>query len=182
MSTAWRGSQVLWREPTRIVVIRVLRRGAIAALGLLLSGMPGTPWTGLASGLVLRIPFAIVGLLGLLLFVLSLANVAKNRRVVLAIMGTGSVERPRSIQEVWLRRPQEVVIGARITVVPGPQVVGPSPAEPYVTLKAEGAITRVPLFRTAPEDFVARVNAVALGRGVEFVLAAIEAAPEAAPE
>lgn len=171
MSTVWRGSEVLWREPLRLVVIRVLRRGAIAALGLLLSGMPGTPWTGLASGLALRIPAAIVGLLGLLLFVLSLVNVARNKRVVLAIMGTGSVERPRSIQEVWLRRPQEVVIGKKITVIPGPQVWGPSPAEPYVTLEAEGAITRVPLFRTKPEDFVARVNAVAQGRGVTFILA-----------
>ncbi len=174
MSTVWRGSEVLWREPPRLVVIRVLRRGAIAALGLLLSGMPGTAWTGLASGLALRIPFAIVGLLGLLLFVLSLANVARNKRVVLAIMGTGSVERPRSIQEAWLRRPQEVVIGTRITVIPGPQVVGPSPAEPYVTLEAEGAIKRVPLFRTKPEDFVARVNVIARGRGVEFILAAPE--------
>jgi hypothetical protein len=175
MSTVWRGSEVLWREPWWAVITRVLRRGAIAALALLLSGLPGTSWTGLLSGLWVRVPVAMLGILGLSLFVLGLANLARSKRVVLTIMGTGSVERPRSIQEVWLRRPQEHVVGARIAVTSEGPAFGPSGAEPYVTLEAEGAIKRVPLFRTKPEVFVARVNAVAKSRGVTFVLADVPA-------
>ncbi len=171
MSTVWRGSEVLWREPWGSVIGRTLRRGVIAALALLLSGLPGTAWTGISPYTWLRIPFAIIGLLWGLLFVLAVANVARSRRIVLMIMGTGSVERPRSIQEVWLRRPHEVVMGRTITVTPPSQSYRITRAEPYVVLSGEGAIKGVPLFRTDPAAFVEQVNAISRARGVTFVLA-----------
>ncbi len=179
MSTAWRGSEVLWREPGHIVAARIGRRLGIAALGFVLSGVPGTAWTGPAPWLWFRIPFLIVGLLGLVLLVLAVANAVRRRRVILAIMGTGSVERPRSIQEMWLRRPQEYVMGRTITVTPHPLVFRPSASEPYVTLSGEGGIPRVPLFLTKPEAFIEQVNEIAKGRGVTFVLAEPDAEPAA---
>ena len=171
MSTVWRGSEVLWREPWGSVTGRTLRRGVIAGLALLLSGLPGTSWTGISPYTWLRIPLAIIGLLWGLLFILAIANVLRSRRVVLMVMGTGSIERPRSIQEVWLRRPLEVVTGRTITVTPPVQAYRITRAEPYVVLSGDGAIKGVPLFRTDPEDFVARVNEVSKPRGVTFVVA-----------
>lgn len=171
MSTVWRGSEVLWREPWRSVAGRTIRRGVIAALALLLSGLPGTAWTGISPYTWLRIPLAIIGVLWGLLFVLAIANVARSRRIVLMVMGTGSIERPRSIQEVWLRRPQEVVMGRTITVTPPSSSYRITRAEPYVVLSGEGAIKGVPLFRTDPAAFVERVNAISRTRGVTFVLA-----------
>jgi hypothetical protein len=178
MSTVWRGSEVLWREPWGSVIGRTLRRGVIGALALLLSGMPGTSWTGISPYAWLRIPFLIIGLLWGLLFVLAFANVARSRRIVLMIMGTGSVERPRSIQEVWLRRPREVVMGRTITVTPPTATYRITRAEPYVVLSGDGAIKGVPLFRTDPAAFVEQVNAISRGRGVTFVLAKPAADPE----
>jgi hypothetical protein len=148
-----------------------------AGLALLLSGLPGTSWTGISPYTWLRIPLAILGVLWGLLFILAIANVVRSRRVVLIVMGTGSIERPRSIQEVWLRRPLEVVTGRTITVIPPAQAYRITRAEPYVTLSGEGAIKGVPLFRTEPEDFVSRVNAVSKPRGVTFVVA-----PPSAPD
>jgi hypothetical protein len=118
-----------------------------------------------------------------LLFVLAIANVVRSKRIVLMIMGTGSVERPRSIQEVWLRRPQEVVMGRTITVTPPASSYRITRAEPYVVLSGEGAIKGVPLFRTEPATFVERLNAIARSRGVAFVLGEPAAAePPASPE
>jgi hypothetical protein len=142
-----------------------------AALALLLSGMPGTSWEGISPYTWLRIPFVIIGVLWGLLFLLAIANVVRSRRVVLMVMGTGSIERPRSIQEAWLRRPQEVVTGRTITVTPPTQAYRITRSEPYVVLSGDGEIKGVPLFRTEPEDFVARVNEVSKPRGVTFVLA-----------
>lgn len=182
MSTVWKGSEVLWREPWGSVIGRTLRRGVIAGLALLLSGIPGTAWTGISPYTWLRIPLAIIGLLWGLLFVLAIGNVVRSRRVVLMIMGTGSVERPRSIQEVWLRRPQEVVMGRTITVTPPAASYRITRAEPYVVLSGEGSIKGVPLFRTDPAAWVEGLNAISRGRGVTFVLAkpAADAAPASA--
>jgi len=181
MSTVWRGSDVLWREPWGSVIGRTARRGVTAGLALLLSGIPGTAWTGLSPYGWLRIPLVIIGVLWGLLFVLAIANVARSRRIVLMIMGTGSVERPRSIQEVWLRRPHEVVMGRTITVTPPASSYRITHAEPYVVLSGDGAIKGVPLFREDPAAWVGRLNAISRSHGVAFVLAkpVAEAAPAA---
>ena len=171
MSTVWRGSEVLWREPWGSAAWRALRQGVTAGLALLLSGLPGTTWTGISPYTWLRLPLAILGVLWALLFLLAIANIVRGRRVVLMIMGTGSIEQPRSIQEVWLRRPREVVTGRTITVTPPAHAYRITRAEPYVVLSGDGQISGVPLFRTEPEDFVTRVNAIAGPRGVTFVVA-----------
>ena len=170
MSTVWRGSEVLWREPWGSVIGRTLRRGVIAGLALLLSGIPGTAWTGISPYGWLRVPFVVIGVLWGILFILAIANVARSRRIVLMIMGTGSVERPRSIQEVWLRRPKEVVMGRTITATPPAQSYRITRAEPYVVLSGDCAIKGVPLFRTDPAAWVEGLNAISRGRGVTFVL------------
>jgi hypothetical protein len=116
----------------------------------------------------LRLVIFVITLLWLTLWVLAIANVIRNRRVQLVCMPTGSIERPRSIQEGWLKVPQEFAIGKVITVAQEmPQVY--SRAEPRVTLSAEGSIRRVPLHGTSVEDFIAETNATLKGRGITLV-------------
>lgn len=176
MSTAWRGDDVLLVEPWGGVTARLGRRAVVPVVALALSGLPGTAWAGFLPSLWLRVPVAVVGLLGLALWGLGVANVARSRRVLLVVRGTGSMERPRSIQEVWLRRPVEWVAGRRITVTVEPALPGLSSADPRVTLTGEGGIHRIPLYGADPEAWVAQANATLRSRNVVLVL---EAPPEA---
>ena len=56
--------------------------------------------------------WALAGLMGLLA-VLAVANTLKNKRALLVHMGSGSIEWPRSYQEILLRRPVTWVAGQR---------------------------------------------------------------------
>ncbi|MCJ7826840.1 MAG: hypothetical protein MUP36_01165 [Demequinaceae bacterium] len=176
MSTAWKLPVVLWREPWKAVSARIVGRAIVPAVGLWLSGVPGTPWTGTINWLILRVPVFVVAAVALLLWVFAICNICSNRRVVLRCMPTGSIERPRSLQERLLKIPQEYAIGKTITVAPEhPQFM--SQAEPRVTLSAEGMVKRIPLHGTSVEDFVAEVNGLLKGRGVKFVVAEPEGPP-----
>lgn len=170
MSTAWKKPVVLWREPWKAVGARVLGRAVVPALGLWLSGVPGTPWTGTILWLWFRILIFVIAAGGVLLWLLVFLNVLVNKRVKLVCMPTGSIERPRSIQERWLRVPLEYAIGSTITVTPDPhQYAGLS--EPRVTLSAEGSIRHVSLWGTKAEDFVDEANALLKTRNITFMLA-----------
>ncbi len=175
MSTAWMAPVPVWREPWRAVAIRVVGRAIMPGILVWLAGVPGTPWVGAAPWLWLRIGAFIFALPGVFLWVVAIANVARNKRVLLTLMPTGSIERPRSIQEKWMKLPQEYAIGKTVTVTqePGRFV---SRAEPRVTLRADGTVSRIPLWGTTPEDFVAQANARLKGRGVSLVLVVPEEA------
>lgn len=168
MSTAWKLPVVLWREPWKAVVSRIVGRAIVPALGLWLSGVPGTAWTGAIDWIILRIPVFAVALVALVLWVISILNTVVNRRVVLRWMPTGSIERTRSLQERWLRIAQQYAIGKTITVTPEPTQFM-SRAEPHVTLSAEGTIRRFPLRGTKVEDFIAGVNGLLEGRGIRLI-------------
>lgn len=176
MSTAWRLPVVLWREPWRAVVARILGRIVAPAVLLWLAGVPGTPLTGAIPWLPLRIPVFLIAALAVLLWFFAILNLLVNRRVVLKLMPTGSIERPRSLQEKLFKVPQEYAIGKIVTVTPGPgQFI--SQSEPRVNLSAEGTVHRIPLFKGDPAVFVAGVNALLKDRGIKFVLAGPEAPP-----
>ncbi len=109
--------------------------------------------------LPVRVVVAAIGMLALLLWVLAFANVARNKRVLLVLRGTGALERPKSIQESWLRRPQEYAVGRSIAVKEHLSVGSPTASEPRITLVGEGSIPRIPLFGTKAVDFVEQMNA-----------------------
>lgn len=168
---------VLRREPWSAVATRVVGRAIMLALGLWLAGVPGTPWTGEVPWLWLRITIFAITVLWLALWVLAIANVIRSRRVQLVCMPTGSLERPRSIQEGWLKVPQEFAIGKVITVVTEvPQML--SRAEPRVTLSAQGSVRRIPLHGTPVETFIADANAALKGRGITLVAAEVPASSD----
>ncbi len=176
MSTAWKPPVVLFREPWKAVGARIVGRAIVPGVGLWLSGVPGTAWTGTIDWLILRIPVFVVAAAALLLLMFAFCNICANRRVVLRCMPTGSIERPRSLQERWLKIPLEYAIGKTITVTPE-HVQFMSRAEPRVTLSAEGTIRKLPLHGTKVGDFVAEANALLKGRGVRFVLGEPEGPP-----
>jgi hypothetical protein len=175
MSTAWMSPVVLRREPWRAFGSRILGRAVVPVVALWLSGVPGTPWTGVIEWLWLRIPVFAIGFVAVILWLFAIFNVFLNKRVLLRCMPTGSIERPRSIQERVLKIPQEFVIGPVITVTPEHGQFM-SQSEPRVSLTAaEGKVCRVPLWGTTAEDFVAETNILLQGRKVRFVLVEREA-------
>jgi hypothetical protein len=145
--------------------MRVVGRAIVPGILLWLSGVPGTPWVGAAPWLWLRIGAFVFALPGVALWLLAIANVIKNRRALLVLMPTGSLERPQSIQEKWLKAPQEYAIGRTVTVLKDP-LRFVSAAEPRVTLTADGTVGRIPLWGTTPQDFVTQANERLKGRGV----------------
>jgi hypothetical protein len=143
---------------------------------LWLAGVPGTPFTGAIPWLPLRIPVFLIAVFAVLLWIFAILNLIANRRVVLKLMPTGSIERPRSIQEKLFKVRQEYAIGKTVTVMPGPgQFI--SQAEPRVTLTAEGTLRRIPLYKTDPKVFVESMNALLKDRGIRLVLEEPEAPP-----
>jgi hypothetical protein len=176
MSTAWKLPVVLWREPWRAVGARVLGRAVAPAVTLWLAGVPGTPFTGAIPWLPLRIPVFLIAVFAALLWLFAILYLIVNRRVVLKLMPTGSIERPRSIQERLFKVHQEYAIGKTVTVTPG-QAQFISQAEPRVTLSAEGTLRRIPLYKTDPKVFVESANALLKDRGIRLVLEEPEAPP-----
>ena len=170
MSTAWMAPVVLRREPWRAVAMRVVGRAIVPGVALWLSGVPKTAWGGEIPWRWLRGIVFLIAVRGLVLWVLAIANVVANRRALLVVMGTGSIERPRSVQERWLKARKEYAIGKTVTVTVDPGQFM-SKAEPRVSLSAEGTVRRIALWGTEPADFVAQANTLLAGRGVRLVLA-----------
>lgn len=158
MSTAWKGPVVLLREPSSAMWSRFGYRLLIAALLALAAWY--SPWAWLAT-----LVWVLVVLMSLLAL-LAVANVIKNKRALLVHMGSGSIEWPRSIQEILLRRPVTWVAGAEISVVQPPVTALPGKTDPRITLNdGSRSIERVPLYGASPEAFVEAANAVLVGRG-----------------
>ena len=169
MSLAWKAPVVLWREPWKAVGARLLGRAVMPALTLWLTGVPGTKWSGTIPWLPLRLLVFVISVFTVLLWLVAIGNLLMNRRVVLKLMPTGSIERPRSLQEKLFRVRQEYAIGKKVTVMQEPaQLI--SQAEPRVTLSAEGTVRRIPLYRTDPTVFVETMNALLKSRGIRLVL------------
>jgi len=172
MSTAWKGPAVLLREPASAFWSRFGYR-------LLMAGVLGLaawymPYAWLAAPIWL---FA--GLMALLA-VLAVANVVKNKRALLVHTAAGSIEWPRSIQEILLRRPLTWVAGATIEVTHPPVAALPGKLDPRVTLSdGDREIERVPLYGVAPETFVEAANAALTGRGTTLHFSRSTAQPDA---
>lgn len=161
MSTAWKGSVVLLREPSSALWSRLGYRLLLA--GLLALAAWYSPWVWLA--VIVWVFAALMALLA----VLAVANVAKNRRGLLVFMGSGSIEWPQSFQEIVLRRPPTWVAGSDIAVTLPPIAALPGRADPRITLSdGTRSIERVPLYGLAPEDFVDAANALLVGRGTQL--------------
>lgn len=176
MSMVWMAPVVLRREPWSAVGMRMLGRILLPAAWLWLSGIPGTAWTGAIPWAWLRAIAFVFAVASVGFYVLGIANVVVNRRVLLVLRPTGSLERPRSLQQRVFKAKQEYAIGREITVTPEPaEMYGRT--RPRVTLSAEGTIKRLPLFGTDPADFVAQANVALKGRGVTLVLVEPTAPP-----
>lgn len=159
MSDAWREPVTVWTEPTSASVVRVAGRGLLA--GLWSTAALVVPWALLS---VLFLVFAAVAFLHA---VLAIANLARNKGVLLRLTGSGTLEWPQSFQETWLRRPVEWVDGKQILVVEHAKMGVPSRVEPRVTLKGNTHdLPNVPLCRTSVAEFVKTVNEVIAERGM----------------
>jgi hypothetical protein len=154
--------------------MRLGRRLLVAAGWLALGGIPGV-FTGLIPWLWFRIPAWLFALVSLVHLAVGIANLIKNRGVLLRLMGTGSIEWPASYQERWLRRPVDWVEGPEVVVSPEIAQLSRSRVEPRVTLVGgTRTLRRLPLYGTSIEDFAAAVNAAAAGRGLRFTVATLE--------
>jgi hypothetical protein len=179
MSVAFLDPVVLWREPVSASLRRVAGRAALAAGWILLGGIPGV-FVGLVPWMWLRVILWFFAAIAVLHLLLAIANLVRNRRVLLRVMGTGSIEWPASLQEKLLHRPLDWVEGPVVTVAEELGQVTGSRAEPRVTLVGgTRTLRRMPLHGASLEEFVATVNERGAGRGVRFELAVIDDAPDA---
>lgn len=171
MSTAWKGSVVLLREPASALGGRLGYRVLIA--GLFGAAAWISPWA-----IVSAIAWVFAGVMGLLAL-LAIANILLNRRVLLRYTGAGSIEWPQSIQERVLRRPLEWVAAREVDVTYPPVAAMPGNADPRITLSdGTRSIERVPLYGVTPEAFVDAANALLEGRGTRLTYVVPEV-PEA---
>ena len=181
MSVAFRDPVVLWREPVAASARRLAWRAAFAALWIVLGGIPGV-FVGIVPWNWLRVVMWVFALIAMLHFLLAIANLARNRRAILRLMGTGSIEWPASVQEKWLRRPPEWVEGPFVTVAPELGQITGSKAEPRVTLVGGlRTIRRLPLHGATLETFVETVNAAGNAHGVSFEIATLDEDPQLDP-
>ncbi len=159
MSDAWREPVTVWVEPTSASVVRVAGRGLLA--GLWSTAALFVPWAWVST---LFFFFAAVALLHA---VLAIANLARNKGVLLQLTGSGTLEWPQSYQETWLRRPLDWVDGKQILVVELARSGLPSRVEPRVTLKgATHDLSNLPLYRSSLADFAKAVTEVTAERGI----------------
>jgi len=178
MSVVFRDPVVLWREPVMASVRRLAGRAGLAALWIVLGGIPGV-FVGLVPWTWLRAVMWILAAIAILHFVLGIANLVRNRRVLLRLMGTGSIEWPKSVQERWLRLPLEWVEGPFVTVAPELGQITGSKAEPRVTLVGGlRTIRRLPLYGATLETFVETANAAGNAHGVSFQIATLDEDPQ----
>src|SRR6187431_3343942 len=159
MSLAWKGPVVLVSEPSRIGAIRVARRAGFATLWLVAAWF--VPITAL------RVLCVIFGLGALTLTALAVINLVRSDRVVLALSASGVLERPRSLQETWLRTPPQVAAGRDVSVGESEFAIVKAAGDPRVTFTAgEQSLARVPLYGEDVAAFVERANGLLAGRDV----------------
>ncbi len=170
MSLAFMAPVALWREPKLASAGRVVRRTLVAAGWIALGGVPGS-FMGLIPWLWFRIPAWIFSVVAVVHLLLGIANLIKNRGVLLRLMGTGTIEWPATFQENWLRQWNDWIDGPKVSVTPEMPLLTRSRSEPRVTLTGgERTIRRLPLHGATVEEFVAAVNEAAAGRGVVFTV------------
>jgi len=156
MSTTWKGDVVLLREPASALWLRL--GGRILRASLCAAAAWIAPWTWLRA-------FAIVlTVLATLLVVASIVNWVRGQGVLLVLRGTGSIERPRSIQEVVLRRPVEHVVGDDVVVESELVVVPGRAGERMRLIAGDTRIGRLPLYGDTPEAWTERTNELLAGR------------------
>ncbi len=162
MSVAWMAPLPVWKEPVWASILRVGIRLVLAVAWT--TGAVLAPWWGLSVALWLfaAISLAHAGL--------GVANRIKNGGVLLQLMGSGTLEWPRSLQEQWLRRPADWVDGVAIEVVPVDPIPVRAPAAPHVDLVGDShELVRLPLYRRSVVEFMEEVNAILAPRGVALV-------------
>lgn len=158
MSTAWKGSVVLLEEPAGAFWGRLGYRVLMAVLLTFLASYISIAW--------LAAPVWLFAGVAVIFVAFSVINRIKNKGAILVHTGAGSIEWPRSIQEVLLRRPVEFVAAREIEVTYPPVAAMPGRADPRVILSdGERQIPRVPLHGVDPKDFVAHANERLKGRG-----------------
>ncbi|WP_291378318.1 hypothetical protein [Demequina sp.] len=159
MSDAWKNPVPVWTEPTSASVVRVAGRGLLAGLWGALALF--VPWA------LLAVVLWIFSAVAFLHAVLAIANLARNKGVLLMLTPSGTLEWPQSYQETWLGRPRDWVDGPTINVVEHAGMGVPSLVEPRVTLKgATQELVNLPLYRVSPVEFAKAVNAVVAERGI----------------
>ncbi len=171
MSTAWKGPAVLLKEPSFVLWSRLAYRLSMTLLLAVAAVYSPWAWAAVVAWVFAGLMFALA--------VLAVANVIKNKRVLLRHMGSGSIEWPRSIQEIVLRRPVTWVAGAEIVVVQPPITALPGKTDPRITLSdGTRSIERVPLYGADPQSFVEAANAVLVGRGTVLRFEELPQEPE----
>jgi len=171
----------LVREPWSAVILRLVSRSVIPALGLYLAGVPGAG-RGPVTTAWQRVVIWVVAALALLGLLLALANLIARKRKYLVFQPTGSIERPLSLQERAFRRPPDFVTGSTVSVRTAIASLAPSSKDPRVSFQGGGrTLASIPLFGTPVADFIAKANAELKGRGVELTLVE-PAAPPAGPD
>lgn len=159
MSMAWKGSIVLLEEPAGAFWGRLGYRAVMALVLTAAAANISIVW--------LAVPVWIFAGIAVLFVAFSVINRIKNRGAILVHTGAGSIEWPRSIQEVLLRRPVEFVAAREIDVTYPPIAAMPGRADPRVVLSdGERSIPRVPLHGVDPQDFVDGANERLKSRGV----------------
>jgi hypothetical protein len=160
---------VVWKEPRKASVLRVLGRAAVGGAWLFATRVVG--WAPLRFILLAFAAIAFVHAL------LAVANLVRNKGVLLRLRDDGTLEWPRSIQEVLLGRKTDRVDGPVIQVKTEADHPGISRADPRVTLIGpELKIGFMPLHGTSVDDFIAHANDVLSPHRIAF-----ERAPDLVP-
>jgi len=177
MSLAWKGPVVLVREPSSAGALRLARRAGLGSLWLVAAWFVSIP--------ALRVLFIIFGVGALAFAALAAINLARNKRVVLELTASGVLERPRSLQETWLRTPPQTVAGREVSVGESEFAIVKAAGDPRVTFTAgEQSLARVPLYGEDVAAFVERANGLLAGRDVtlRYVPRAVDTPAEEADE
>jgi len=144
---------VVWSEPRRASLLRVLGRAALGGVWVYVTRV--VAWAPLRA---LLFVFAAIAFAHALV---AVANLVRNRGVLLALGEDGALVWPRSIQETLLMRSADVVHGPRIAVKLEADHPGISRADPRVSLIGDAdRIPFLPLHGTSVDDFIARIRVV----------------------
>ena len=160
---------VEWREPRKASVLRVVGRAALGGAWIYVSRI--VDWVPLR---LVVFAFAAIAFVHALL---AVANLLRNRGVLLRLRDDGTLEWPRSIQEMVRGRRVDRVDGPVIQVKTEADHPGISRADPRVTLIGpELKIGFLPLHGTSVDDFIAHANDVLSAHRITF-----ERAPDLVP-
>jgi|GEM_PF-765995 len=144
---------VVWKEPRTASALRVLGRAAMGGAWLFVTRVVGWP--------PLRLILFVFAALAFVHALLAVANLVRNKGVLLRLRDDGTLEWPRSLQEVVLGRTIDRVDGPVIQVKTEADHPGISRADPRVTLIGPALkIGFLPLHGTSVDDFIAHANKV----------------------